>query len=163
MLYYLSDWKKASSAYSFVSLIIWLYLLSFCFRTSWRYLALTSISYLTTGRAYKDRSGLGAEKTKFTDGSKQTRADGSEAKYTPGGSPWTERWLVFDNSYFTTVPDPDADPELLKLSTDRTVFEDEAFKPYAEKFRDSQEEFFTSYAASHKKLSELGSKFEPVE
>jgi L-ascorbate peroxidase len=70
---------------------------------------------------------------------------------------------VFDNSYFTTVPDPDADPELLKLSTDRTVFEDEAFKPYAEKFRDSQEEFFTSYAASHKKLSELGSKFEPVE
>jgi L-ascorbate peroxidase len=70
---------------------------------------------------------------------------------------------VFDNSYFTTVPDPDADPELLKLSTDRTVFEDEAFKPYAEKFRDSQEEFFKSYAASHKKLSELGSKFDPVE
>jgi L-ascorbate peroxidase len=117
----------------------------------------------TFGRAYKDRSGLGAEKTKFTDGSKQTRADGSEAKYTPGGSPWTERWLVFDNSYFTTVPDPDTDPELLKLSTDKTVFEDEAFKPYAEKFRDSQEEFFKSYAASHKKLSELGSKFEPVE
>jgi hypothetical protein len=41
MLYYLSDWKKASSAYSFVNLIIWLYLLSFCFRTSWRSLELT--------------------------------------------------------------------------------------------------------------------------
>lgn len=58
----------------------------------------------TFGRAYKDRSGLGAEQTKFTDGSKQTRADGSEAKYTPGGSSWTERWLIFDNSYFTTMP-----------------------------------------------------------
>lgn len=51
----------------------------------------------TFGRAYKDRSGEGAEKTKFTDGSVQIRADGSEAKYTPGGSSWTERWLVFDN------------------------------------------------------------------
>ena len=58
----------------------------------------------TFGRAYKDRSGLGKEETKFTDGSKQVRADGAEAKYTPGGSSWTERWLVFDNSYFTTLP-----------------------------------------------------------
>ena len=58
----------------------------------------------TFGRAYKDRSGLGKEQTKFTDGSsdsaKQVRADGSEAKYTPGGSSWTSQWLVFDNSYF---------------------------------------------------------------
>ena len=58
----------------------------------------------TFGRAYKDRSGLGKEKTKFTDGeselAKQIRADGSEAKYTPGGSAWTDQWLVFDNSYF---------------------------------------------------------------
>lgn len=118
--------------------------------------------FKSPGRAYKDRSGLGAEKTKFTDGSPQKRADGSDAKYTPGGSPWTERWLVFDNSYFTTIPDPDADPELLKLSTDRVVFEDEKFRPYAEKFRDSQDAFFESYAKAHKALSELGSKFEPV-
>lgn len=58
----------------------------------------------TFGRAYKDRSGLGKEKTKFTDGksesAKQVRADGTEAKYTPGGSSWTDQWLVFDNSYF---------------------------------------------------------------
>lgn len=58
----------------------------------------------TFGRAYKDRSGLGKVETKFTDGSKQVRADGSEAKYNPGGSSWTERWLVFDNSYFTSLP-----------------------------------------------------------
>lgn len=58
----------------------------------------------TFGRAYKDRSGLGKEKTKFTDGSPQIRADGTEVKYTPGGSSWTDRWLVFDNSYFTIMP-----------------------------------------------------------
>ena len=115
-----------------------------------------------TGRAHKDRSGLGAEKTKFTDGTPTPRADGKDASnYRVGGSPWTSQWLKFDNSYFTTVPDPDADPELLKLSTDQTLFEDDGFRPFAEKFRDSQDAFFESYAAAHKKLSELGSKFEP--
>jgi L-ascorbate peroxidase len=116
----------------------------------------------TFGRAYKDRSGLGAEQTKFTDGTaKQFRADGKEAKYKAGGSSWTEKWLIFDNSYFTTIPDPNADPALLKLTSDRTCFEDAGFKPFAEKFRDSQDAFFESYAKAHKKLSELGSKFEP--
>eukprot|EP00525_Craspedostauros_australis_P003453 CAMPEP_0198111100 /NCGR_PEP_ID=MMETSP1442-20131203/3080_1 /TAXON_ID= /ORGANISM="Craspedostauros australis, Strain CCMP3328" /LENGTH=207 /DNA_ID=CAMNT_0043767409 /DNA_START=1 /DNA_END=624 /DNA_ORIENTATION=+ len=115
------------------------------------------------GRAYKDRSGLGAEKTKFTDGSTQKRADGKEASYTPGGSSWTKEFLIFDNSYFTTLDDDNADPELLKLTSDKVVFLDKDFKPFAEKFRDSQEEFFKSYAAAHKKLSELGSKFEPAE
>jgi L-ascorbate peroxidase len=52
---------------------------------------------------------------------------------------------------------------LLKLSTDRVVFVDEGFKPFAEAFRDSQDAFFKSYAVAHKKLSELGSKFEPAE
>jgi len=68
---------------------------------------------------------------------------------------------VFDNSYFQTIPDENADPELLKLQTDCTLFDDDGFRPYAEKFRDSQDEFFKSYAAAHKKLSELGSKFDP--
>lgn len=117
----------------------------------------------TFGRAYKDRSGLGAEKTKFTDGSTQLRAAGKEAKYNPGGSSWTQNWLVFDNSYFKTMPDPSADPELLKLSTDKTLFQDAGFKPFAEKFRDSQDAFFESYAKAHKKLSELGCKFDPAE
>ena len=115
----------------------------------------------TFGRAYKDRSGAGAEKTKYTDGSssKILRSDGKEAKYNTGGSSWTKQWLIFDNSYYQTIPDPDADPELLKLSTDCTLFDDEAFAPYATKFRDSQEAFFESYAKAHKKLSEIGSKF----
>ena len=117
----------------------------------------------TLGRAYKDRSGLGADKTKFTDGSAQPRADGKDATYKPGGSSWTEKWLKFDNSYFTTVPDSSADPELLKLSTDKTLFDDEGFRPHAEKFRDSEAAFFESYAKAHVKLSELGSKFEPAD
>lgn len=117
----------------------------------------------TFGRAYKDRSGLGAEKTKFTDGesTKVLRADGKEAKYTPGGSPWVEQWLKFDNSYFTTIPDDTTDPELLKFSTDRTLWEDEGFKPFAEKFGESEDAFFESYAKAHKHLAELGSKFDP--
>jgi len=117
----------------------------------------------TFGRAYKDRSGLGAESTKFTDGSKQMRADGKEAKYIPGGSSWTKQFLIFDNSYFTTLPDDSADPELLKLSSDKTLFDDKGFAVYAEKFRDSQDDFFASYAKAHKKLSELGCKFDPEE
>jgi L-ascorbate peroxidase len=115
----------------------------------------------TLGRAYKDRSGAGAEQTHFTDGKARVlRADGTEAQYKAGGSPWTENWLVFDNSYYQTVADPKADPELLKLQTDLVIFEDPGFKVYAERFRDSQEAFFEAYAKAHKKLSELGSKFE---
>ena len=118
----------------------------------------------TFGRAYKDRSGEGAEKTKFTDGSttKQIRADGVEAKFAPGGSSWVPQFLRFDNSYYQVVKDASSDPELLKLATDRVIFVDPAFKPFAEKFAESQDAFFKSYAASHKKLSELGSKFEPA-
>jgi L-ascorbate peroxidase len=116
----------------------------------------------TFGRAYADRSGLGKEKTKFTDGSmKQPRADGTEAPYKPGGSSWTDKFLIFDNSYYVILDDPDADEELLKLSSDRAIYTDQAFRPFAEKFRDSQDAFFESYAKAHKKLSELGSKFEP--
>ena len=115
----------------------------------------------TLGRAYKDRSGAGAAQTHFTDGtSRVLRADGSAAQYNTGGSSWTSNWLTFDNSYYQTVSDANADPELLKLQTDLTLFEDPDFKVYAERFRDSQEAFFESYAKAHKKLSELGSKFQ---
>ena len=117
----------------------------------------------TFGRAYADRSGLGAEKTKFTDGTPTKLSDGSSTdKYTPGGSPWVENWLVFDNSYFTTIDDASTDDELLKLTSDKIIFKDTDFKPYAEKFAESKDAFFESYAKSHKALSELGSKFEEI-
>jgi L-ascorbate peroxidase len=118
----------------------------------------------TLGRAYKDRSGMGKEKTKYTDGSiDQYFADGSKAPYKPGGQSWTEQFLVFDNSYFKIMSDPTADEDLLKMKTDLAVFDDENFRPFAEKFREDQNAFFESYAKAHKKLSELGSKFDPPE
>lgn len=52
------------------------------------------------------------------------------------------------------------DPDLLILPTDACLFEDEGFKPYSEKYAASEADFFADYAASHKKLSELGSKFD---
>lgn len=118
----------------------------------------------TLGRAYKDRSGLGAEKTKFTDGvCPQKLASGeSTTSYTAGGSAWSKDWLVFDNSYYTEMEKTDTDGELLKLSTDKIIFKDEKMRPFAVKFAESQDAFFESYAKAHKKLSELGSKFEPA-
>lgn len=120
----------------------------------------------TLGRAYKDRSGLGKESTKFTDGSStQKFANGEDAPYTPGGSSWTPEFFVFDNSYFKIIDDESVDEELLKMSTDRAVFVDEDFRPFAETFRDDQDSFFESYAKAHRQLSELGAKFypEPIE
>ena len=54
----------------------------------------------TLGRAYKDRSGLGKESTKFTEGDHVARGDGKKGYGRKGGQPWTEKWLKFDNSYF---------------------------------------------------------------
>lgn len=48
-------------------------------------------------------------------------------------------------SYFATVPDDAADPELLKLGTDKSLFADPGFLPFAQKYRDSQDDFFEAY------------------
>jgi L-ascorbate peroxidase len=69
--------------------------------------------------------------------------------------------VQFDNSYYASVPEDDED--LLKLETDTALFADEKMRPIALKYKNDQEVFFTEYAAAHKKLSELGSKFEPAE
>lgn len=114
----------------------------------------------TLGRAYKERSGLGKESTKFTEGDYVARGDGKKGYGRKGGQPWTEKWLKFDNSYYTTMYDPNADPELLKLDTDLCIFGDEGFKPFAIKYKDDQAAFFADYAQSHKKLSELGAEWE---
>jgi hypothetical protein len=56
-----------------------------------------------TGQAYADHSGLGREKTKFTNGSlQQPHANGTDPPDTPGSQSWTgKKFLIFDNSYFT--------------------------------------------------------------
>ena len=52
------------------------------------------------------------------------------------------------------------DSELLVLDTDNCLFEDEGFKPYAEKYAASQDAFFKDYVKAHLKLSELGVEWE---
>ncbi|CAM9815020.1 unnamed protein product, partial [Sphacelaria rigidula] len=51
-----------------------------------------------------------------------------------------------ENSYFETVPDESSDPELLKLATDKCLFVDEGFLPFAQKYKASQDDFFADYA-----------------
>jgi len=106
----------------------------------------------TLGRARPERSGFGNKETKYT----------KDGPGSPGGSSWTVEWLKFDNSYFKEIK-AKRDEELLVLPTDAALFEDPGFKPYAEKYAEDQEAFFKDYAAAHKKLSELGAKFDPPE
>ncbi|XP_011043177.1 PREDICTED: L-ascorbate peroxidase 3, peroxisomal [Populus euphratica] len=83
----------------------------------------------TLGRAHRDRSGF----------------DG----------PWTKEPLKFDNSYFQELLKGDSEG-LLKLQTDRVLVEDPEFRKYVLLYAEDEDAFFSDYAASHKKLSELG-------
>lgn len=106
----------------------------------------------TLGRSRPERSGWGKPVTQFT-------------KYgpgNPGGQSWTVQWLKFDNSYFKDVK-AKTDADLLVLPTDAVLFEDAAFKVYAEKYAEDEETFFYDYAQAHAKLSELGAKLDPPE
>jgi len=103
----------------------------------------------TLGRAYPSRSGFGKDATKYT----------KDGPGTQGGQSWTPDWLKFDNSYFVEVK-AKRDAELLVLPTDACIFEDEGFRPYAEKYAASQDAFFEDYSKAHLKLSELGVKWE---
>ncbi|KAF8061077.1 APX7 [Scenedesmus sp. PABB004] len=99
----------------------------------------------TLGRARPERSGFGVAETKYT----------KDGPGKPGGQSWTVNWLVFDNSYFREVKEK-KDADLLVLPTDAAVFEDEGFRPYAERYLADQAAFFADYSAAHVKLSELG-------
>lgn len=103
----------------------------------------------TIGRARPERSGFGKESTKYT----------KDGPGKPGGQSWTVKWLQFDNRYFTDIKEQ-MDEELLVLPTDACLFEDEKFKPYAEKYAADNDAFFKDYVESHLKLSELGSGWE---
>ncbi|CAN6679309.1 unnamed protein product [Malus baccata var. baccata] len=80
----------------------------------------------------------------------------------PGGQSWTAQWLKFDNSYFKDIKEK-RDEDLMVLPTDAAIFEDPAFKVYAEKYTEDQEAFFKDYAEAHAKLSNLGAKLDPPE
>jgi L-ascorbate peroxidase len=118
----------------------------------------------TIGRAFKERSGTcpfgytdnGA--SKYTKSSCVVRKDGKAGVGMAGGAAWTKNWLTFDNSYFKDNKGSDRD--LLWFETDKALHTDAGFTPYFEKYAADQEAFFADYAKAHKKLSELGAKFE---
>lgn len=56
---------------------------------------------------------------------------------------------------------PVPDKELLWLSTDRALHDAPEFRVYFLKYAKDQQAFFDDYAAAHKKMSELGTKFSP--
>lgn len=126
----------------------------------------------TLGRARPERSGFGADKTKYTDvgpGLSSANSNREDRPTTPKpvkpsaaaslGTSWTVNWLDFDNSYFTELK-AKRDADLLVLETDAILFEDPGFKPYAEKYAADQAAFFADYSASLVKLSELGAEWE---
>ncbi|KAK6922571.1 hem peroxidase [Dillenia turbinata] len=69
--------------------------------------------------------------------------------------PWTKDPMKFDNTYFKELL-KDTSNGLLKLPTDKALMEDPTFLGYVKLYADDEETFFKDYAASHKKLSELG-------
>ncbi|KAG9148156.1 hypothetical protein Leryth_014078 [Lithospermum erythrorhizon] len=69
--------------------------------------------------------------------------------------PWTQEPLKFDNSYFVELLKGESEG-LLKLPTDKALLEDPEFRTYVELYAKDEDAFFRDYAASHKKLSELG-------
>lgn len=114
----------------------------------------------TLGRAFKDRSGTVEEGSTgpFT----QYTARGCpymQNSLTAGGRSWTKEWLKFDNSYFTEMAK--ADPECVAFPTDTCLMTAPEFKPHFDLFAKDQKAFFEAYKVSHKKLSELGCKFDP--
>jgi len=114
----------------------------------------------TVGRAFKDRSG--AVPYGYSNATAYT-AKGcpfAMTSQTNGGQSWTKEWLKFDNSYFQMPMQGQADKECIAFPTDRVLTTDPGFKPTFQKYARDQGAFFAEYAMAHKKLSELGSKFD---
>lgn len=121
----------------------------------------------TIGRAFKERSGTcpfgygDQAASKYTKSTCIARKDGAPGVGMPGGAAWTKNWLTFDNSYFRNYTDAEEDPDLLSFPTDQALHTDPVFKATFDLYAKDQEAFFRDYAKAHKKLSELGAKFEP--
>ncbi|XP_044469257.1 L-ascorbate peroxidase 3-like [Mangifera indica] len=69
---------------------------------------------------------------------------------------WTKDPTKFDNTFFVELLQGNS--ELLQLPTDKALLEDPEFRRYVELYAKDEDAFFSDYAASHKKLSELGFK-----
>lgn len=78
-----------------------------------------------------------------------------------GGVPWTKTWLTFDNTYYSKADESDRDPELFWPDTDKCIHVDPEFKKTFDIYATDQNKFFQDFAKAHKKLTELGAKWEP--
>jgi len=126
----------------------------------------------TIGRAFKERSGTVTQGYGENSGCPYTRAmpvscpirhDGKMGVGMPGGKSWTSKWLKFDNEYFQPAVYEESDKNLLWLSTDRCLHQDESFKKYFMQYREDQAAFFKDFAEAYKQLSEQGAEFEPAD
>merc|ERR1712232_384532 len=116
----------------------------------------------TLGRAFKDRSGTveegsGGPFTAYTKRGCPMMAN----SLTAGGRSWTKDWTKFDNTYFSDMGK--GDRECIAFPTDQILMTAPEYKVHFDLFARDQDAFFRAYAESHKKLSELGSKFNPAE
>jgi len=112
----------------------------------------------TVGRAFKDRSGAVEYSYKKPTEYTKRGCPFAGKSMTSGGQSWTKEWLKFDNSYFQGLKG--GDDQLVVFPTDAVLTTDPHFKPVCEKYAQDQAAFFADYAQAHKKLSELGSKFD---
>lgn len=120
----------------------------------------------TLGRAFNDRSGVCPEKSgkgnEFTSSKCVARFDGHPGVGMTGGRAWTENWLTFDNSYFKRlIRVQENNKSLLWVETDQCLIDDSKFTIWYQRYAQDNKLFFDHYAKAHKKLSELGSKFDP--
>jgi L-ascorbate peroxidase len=123
----------------------------------------------TIGRAFKERSGtcpfgyMDKGASKHTKSTCVARADGKAGVGMAGGAGWTKNWLTFDNSYYSQYKTAMEDTDLLWFPTDEVLHKDPGFKSFFDKYAMDQAAFFADYSKAHKKLSELGAKFDPPE
>eukprot|EP00438_Fugacium_kawagutii_P027136 Skav225199 [mRNA] locus=scaffold3065:278776:290535:+ [translate_table: standard] len=118
----------------------------------------------TIGRAFKERSGTvkegygeslgessGCPYTVSMPKGCPIRHDGASGVGTmPGGKSWTTKWLKFDNEYFQPAVYEEKDKDLLWLSSDRCLHQDEKFKEYFMLYKDDQSAFFRDFAEAYK-------------
>ncbi|KAI9256958.1 cytochrome c peroxidase Ccp1 [Sporodiniella umbellata] len=89
--------------------------------------------------------------------------------------PWQEAPTMFSNAYFSVIAERDwvkkslpdggwqwsdkANPDVMMLPIEITMYEDEKLKPYYKKYAKDQDLFYKDFANSFKKLIELGVPF----
>jgi len=69
--------------------------------------------------------------------------------------PFTREPLKFDNSYFVELMKGET-PGLVKFPTDKVLTQDPVFRKHVQIYAQDKKTFFSHYAESHKKMSELG-------